>query len=109
MTKKDGRGNPRARGKEPEVSVPLYPSARLLSSQRPTNDVETVELLSEVEPSSVLDYYENLLSAQGWEQFASHHLEDRATLSFRHTEHGTLTVLVASEENGTHIRLYLKR
>jgi hypothetical protein len=107
MGRRDGRRRPEA--KEPKASLPLYPSARLLSSHKPTKDVETIELLSEDKAELVLSYYETLLSEQGWEQFASHRLEDRATLSFSHPEHGTITVLAASEDNGTHIRLYLKR
>src|SRR5215470_13442850 len=103
MGRRDGRRKPEA--KEPKASLPLYPSARLISSHKPTKDVETIELVSEDEPESILSYYENLLREQGWEQFASHRLEDRATLSFRHSVHGTITVLAASEDNGTHIRL----
>ena len=107
MGRRDGRRKPEA--EEPKASLPLYPSARLLSSHKPTKDVETIELLTEDDRESVLTYYESLLRGQGWEQFASHRLEDRATLSFRHTEQGTITVLAADEDNGTHIRLYLKR
>ena len=113
MAKRADRGRSKAGAakagdKRSEAGIALYPSARPLPVEQPTKEVDIVELVSDDEWTVVLAYYEKLLPEQGWEEFASHRLEDRGTLSFRHPQQGTLTVLAAREADATHIRIYLK-
>lgn len=96
-------------GKANLDSVAVYPEALLLRRERVSRDVEMRIFESGDSWQEILGYYRQQLAPEGWSEFASHTSENRGTISLRHPELGTLTVLAADEDESTRIQLYLKK
>ena len=95
--------------KKAAIVLPNYPNATPLPVEKGPKNIDIMELASPDDWQAVLTFYQQQLSAQGWQQFASHQLEDRGTLSFRRPQGETLTVLAADEAGDTHIRIYIQK
>ncbi len=102
-------GKSKVSATKPAFAVALYPQAKPLPISRGPKNIDIIELVSDDAWTRVLNFYNDLLLTQGWELFATHQLTDRGTLSFRHYQYGTITVLAANENDTTHIRIYIQK
>lgn len=118
MEKREKRAGRTGKKASPEMEKLIYPGSKRVKVDV-VSQVEVLEALSEESWERVLNYYSR--SMQGWENFASHMLEDRGSLSFRRDQE-TFTVLASEkaideDSDGvdnhpslrTEIRFYLKR
>lgn len=108
QTKQSSRPKENSMPKKISVDIPAYPGSRPLPIEAPPKGINIIELVSEDHWKDVLSFYQEKLSEKGWQLFASNYLEDRGTISFHPTEKETVTVLAASENSLTHIRIYIQ-
>jgi hypothetical protein len=75
----------------------------------PPTGIKILEMVTTDNWQPVLQYYQQLLTAQEWMQFAQHQQSDRGTYSFRHTS--TVITVLAAQASGpeTRVRIYIQR